>query len=41
MLKELEEAANEVKTVIADKTVQEPLLVSYVLPNKVHTKFVS
>jgi len=39
MLKELEEAANEVKTVIADKTVQEPLLVSYVLPNKVHTKF--
>lgn len=41
MLKELEEAANEVKIVNADKAVQEPLIVSYSLPNKVHSKFVS
>jgi len=39
MLKELEEAANEVKIVNADKAVQEPLIVSYSLPNKVHSKF--
>jgi len=41
MLKELEEAANEVKVVNTDKTIQEPMIVSYALPNKVHTKFVS
>jgi len=41
MLKDLEEAANEVKIVSCEKLAQEPPIVSYSLPNKVHSKFVS
>jgi len=39
MLKDLEEAANEVKIVSCEKLAQEPPIVSYSLPNKVHSKF--